>query len=97
MLRNPSKIDPKMVEISWQIELWSRPGALWAPSWRQDGPRATPTAKVNQKYSILGWPVGFKMDPKSRKSGFEIVTKNKLIFNHIFNRFWLHFGPHGPP
>ena len=30
-LRNPSKIDPKMVHVSWKIELWSRLGALWAP------------------------------------------------------------------
>ena len=40
---------------------------------------------------------GTKIDPRSRKSGSEIFTKIKSIFNQIFNRFWLHFGPHGPP
>ena len=40
---------------------------------------------------------GSKIDPRSRKSGSEIFTKIKSIFNQIFNRFWLHFGPHGPP
>ena len=59
-----------------KIDLWSCPGTLWAPSWRQDGPRATPRAKKHKKYSILGWPVGSKMEPKSIKS----LIKNRLDF-----------------
>ena len=45
----------------------------------------------------FGEVFGSKIDPRSRKSGSEIFTKIKSIFNQIFNRFWLHFGPHGPP
>ena len=45
----------------------------------------------------FGEVFGSKIDPRSRKSGSEIFTKIKSIFNQIFYRFWLHFGPHGPP
>ena len=50
-----------------EIELWSRLGARWAPSWRQDGPRVAPRVKINEKCLILGLPVGSKMEPKSEK------------------------------
>ena len=45
----------------------------------------------------FGEVFGTKIDPRSKKSALEIVTKIKLIFHQIFYRFWLHFGPHGPP
>ena len=75
-----------------KIDLWSCPGTLWAPSWRQYGPRATPRAKFNEKYSILGWPVGSKMEPKSIKN----LMKNRLDFcndfESTFSRSWVDFG-----
>ena len=80
-----------MVPNSRKFDLWSCPGALWAPSWRQDGPRATPRAKFNQKYSILGWPVGSKMEPKSIKN----LIKNRLDFcndfESTFSGSWIDF------
>ena len=80
-----------MVPNSRKFDLWSCPGALWAPSWRQDGPRATPRAKFNQKYSILGWPVGSKMEPKSIKN----LMKNRLDFcndfESTFSGSWVDF------
>ena len=92
ILRNPSNIEPKMVPNSWKIDLRSRLGALWAPAWRQDGPRATPRANFEEKYSILGWPVGSKMEPKSMKNLF----KNRLDFCNDFkttcSRSWVDFG-----
>ena len=45
----------------------------------------------------FGEVFGTRIDPRSRKSALEIVTKIKPIFHQIFYRFWLHFGPHGPP
>ena len=87
-----SQIDPQMRPNSRKIGLWSCPGALWAPSWRQYGPRATSRAKVNEKYSILGWPVGSKMEPKSIKN----LMKNRLDFcndfESTFSRSWVDFG-----
>ena len=81
-----------MVLKSWKIDLWSCLGPLWAPSWRQDGPRATPRANFDEKYSILGWPVGSKMEPKSIKN----LIKNRLDFcndfESTFSRSWVDFG-----
>ena len=81
-----------MVPNSWKIDLWSRLGALWAPSWRQDGPTVTPRASYDEKYSILGWPVGSKMEPKSIKN----LMKNRLDFcndfESTFSRSWVDFG-----
>ena len=92
ILRIPFEIDPKMVPNSWKIDFWSRLGALWAPSWRQDGPRATPRANFDEKYSILGWPMGSKMEPKSIKN----LMKNRLDFcndfESTFSRSWVDFG-----
>ena len=81
-----------MVPNPLKIDLWSGLGALWAPSWRQDGPRATPRAKNDEKYKILGWPVGSKMEPKSIKN----QIKNRLNFCNDFKstffRSWVDFG-----
>ena len=97
IIEKSNKIDPKMVPNSGKIDLWSCPGALWAPSWRQDGPRATPRAKFNEKYSILGWPVGSKMEPKSVKN----LMKNRLDFCNDFEstffRSWVDFGSKTSP
>ena len=91
-LQKSSKIDPQMRANSRKIDLWSCPGTLWAPSWRQDGPRATPRAKFNEKYSILRLPVGSKMEPKSIKNRI----KNRLDVGHDFEttffRFWVDCG-----
>ena len=81
-----------MAQISWKIELWSRLGARWAPSWRQDGPRVAPRVKINEKCLILGLPVGSKMDPKSVKN----LIKNRVDFcndfEFLFFRSWVDFG-----
>ena len=86
------KINPKMVPNSWKIDLWSCLGALWAPSWRQGGPRATARAKLDEKYVILGWPVGSKMEPKSIKkliTNWFYFTKD---FEATFSLSWIDFG-----
>ena len=95
MFENLGKIfpnRPKMVPNSRKIDLWSCPGALWAPAWRQDGPRATPRANFHENYSILGWPVGSKMEPKSVKN----LLKNQCDFcndfESTFSRSWVDFG-----
>ena len=67
-----------------KIDLWS---CLGTPSWRQDGPRATPRPEFKRKLSILGWPVGSKMEPKSIKN----LMKNQFDFCNVFEstfRFW---------
>ena len=81
-----------MVLNSWKIDLWSSLGALWAPAWRQDGPRATPRANFDEKYSILGWPVGSKMDPKSNKNLLENRLDFCNDFETTFSRYWVDFG-----
>ena len=81
-----------MVPNSRKIDLWSCPGTLWVPSWRQDGPRATLREKKHKKYSILGWPRGSKMEQKSNKN----LIKNRLDFCNdfetTFSRSWVDFG-----
>ena len=81
-----------MVQISWKLELWSRLGALCAPSWRQDGPRVAPRVKINEKCLILGLPVGSKMEPKSLKN----LIKNRVdfcnYFEFLFFRSWVDLG-----
>ena len=81
-----------MVPNSWKIDLQSCLGALWAPSWRQVGPRATPRPKINEKSWILRWPVGSKMEPKSIKN----LIKNRLDFckdfGTTFSWCWVDFG-----
>ena len=88
ILRNPSKIDPKMVPNPSEIDLWSGLGALWAPSCRQDVTRSTPRAKNNEKSSILGWLLGSKMEAKYYKN----LIKNHIDFYNgfetTFSRFW---------
>ena len=81
-----------MVEISWKIELWSCLGALWAPSWRQDGPRAIPRANFDEKYSILGWPLGSKMEPKVIKNLIENRLDFCNDFETVFSRYLVDFG-----
>ena len=91
ILRNSSKNYPNMVPNSWKIHLWSCLGALWAPSWRQDGPRATPKLKNVKKSSILGWPLGSKMEPK----WVEKLIKHRLDFcidfETTFSRYCVYF------
>ena len=74
-----------MVQSYWKIDIWKRLGALWAPALRQDGPRATPRANFGEKYSILGWPVGSKMEPKSIKH----LIENRLDFCNDFETIFL--------
>ena len=69
-----------MVPNSLKIDLQSCLGAPWAPSWRQDGPRATPRANFTEKCSNLGGAVGSKMEPKSIKN----LIKNRLDFYNDF-------------
>ena len=87
IIEKSSKIDPKMVPNSRKFDLWSCPGALWAPSWRQDGPRATPRANFNEKYSILGWPLGSKIEPKVIKSLIENRLDFCNDFETVFSRY----------
>ena len=81
-----------MVQISWKFELWSCLGALWAPSWRQDGSRMAPRAKINEKCLILGLPVGSKMEPKSIKNLIKIRVDFCNDFEFLFFRSWVDFG-----
>ena len=81
-----------MVPNSWKIDLWSCLGALWAPSWRQDGPRATPRANFDEKYLILGWPVGSNMESKSIKNLIKNLPDFCNDFESIFSRSWVDFG-----
>ena len=83
-MRNPFKIDP--------LEHFGALRALWAPAWRQDGPRATPRSKINEKFPILRSPVGSKIEPKSINN----LMKNRFDFCNdfgtTFSRFWIYFG-----
>ena len=67
-------------------------GALWAPSWRQDGSRMAPRAKINEKCSIWGLPVGSKMEPKWIKN----LVKNRIDFcndfEFLFFPSWVDLG-----
>ena len=87
-----SKIDPKMRQNSWKIDLWSRLGALWALSWRQDGPRVAPRARIDEKSSISGWPVGSKMEPKSIRNQMKNWLDFCNDFESTFSRYWVDFG-----
>ena len=75
-----------------KIQPWRCLGALWGPSWRQDGARAATRAKLNRKCKILGSPRGAKMEPKSMK----ILMKKRMIFQSDFEttffRSWYEFG-----
>ena len=81
-----------MVLNSWKIDLRSRLGALWVPAWRQDGPRATPRANFDEKYSILGWPLGSKIEPKVMKNLIENRLDFCNDFETTFSRSWVDFG-----
>ena len=92
VLRNLSNNEPKMVQHYWKINLWSRLGALWAHSWRQDSPRVVPRARVDEKYSTLGWPMGCKMNPKSIKHLMENILDFCNDFEGTFSRSCIDFG-----
>ena len=84
-----SKIDPPKIEKYsktirglFKITLLAYPQRGW---------------KSDPKTPHFGKVFGAKIDSRSEKLALEIVTKIKSNFNQIFNRFWLHFGPHGPP
>ena len=68
------------------IELWSRLGVLWAPSWRHDGPRVPPRAKIN------GGPWG----PKWSQNQSKDLIKNRVDFCNdskcLIFRSWIDFG-----
>ena len=81
-----------MVVNSWKIDLWSRLGALWALSWRQDGPRVAPRIKNNEKCSILGVPMGSKMEPKLVKNLIKFRVDFCNVFKYLFFRSWVDFG-----
>ena len=82
-----------MVPNSWKIDLWSCLGALWAPFWRQDGPRATARPRKHERYKIFEWLQDSQMLPKS----VEKVIKNRVDFRSDFEttsfRSWIDFGP----
>ena len=89
--RNLSKMDMESHQKSLQnrpqncrkfdkIDLWGCLGALWGPSWRQDGARATTRAKTIEKYTILGSAWRFKMEPTSNNN----MIKNRLDFCNDF-------------
>ena len=88
ILRIPFEIDSKMVPNSWKIDLCGCLGALWGPSWRQDGPRATPRPEIAEKYAILGWPIGSKMKLKSIQN----LVKNHLDFCNDSETCFFDFG-----
>ena len=92
ILRNPSKIEPQMQQNSWKIDLWSSLGALWVLSWRQDGPRVAPRTRIDEKSSILGWPVGSKMEPKSIRNQMKNWLDFWNDFESTFSRYWVDFG-----
>ena len=73
---NRCKIVPENGGKYEKIEPWGCLGALWGPSWRQDGARAATRAKLTRKFEILGSPRGAKMEPKSMK----IMMKKYMIF-----------------
>ena len=75
-VRNLFEHRPEEGPKSLKIELWGCLGALWGPSWRQDGARAATRAKLNRKCEILGSPRGAKMEPKS----MQILMKKRMIF-----------------
>ena len=93
MVQNPLQDGPK----SLKIELWGCLGTLWGRSWRQDGSRSTPRAKIDEKSSILGWLVGSKMGPKSMKNRMKNHIDFYNDFETIFSRFWDDFGSKNLP
>ena len=93
LLQNPLQDGPK----SLKIELWGCLGALWRPSWPQDGSRSTPRAKNNEKWWILECPGGSKMGPKSRKSQMKNHIDFYNDFETTFSRFGEDFGSKTSP
>ena len=71
-----------------KIELCSCLGILWGPSWHPDGSRSKPRPKFDERFWILGWPVGSEMGPTSIKN----QGKNQIDFHNdletSFSRFW---------
>ena len=88
IFENSFKIDPKMVPNSWKIDLWSCLGALWAPFWRQGGPRATARPRKHEKYKIFWWLQGSQMISKLVKK----VIENRVDFRSDLERLFLDLG-----
>ena len=42
---------------------------------------------------FLGAKLGGKIEPRSKKKCIENRMQNKSRFEHVLERFWLHFGP----
>ena len=91
-LQKSFKIRSKMVQNSWKIDIRSSLGALQAPAWRQDSPRATPRANFDEKYSILGWLLGSKIEPKVIKNLIENRLDFCNDFETTFSRYSIDFG-----
>ena len=92
IFEHSSKINPEMVPKSRKSDLPRCLGALWRPSWSQDGPRPTAKLKNLEKYEILGSPGRSKMEPKPLKN----LMKNRVDFCNdfetTFSRSWNYFG-----
>ena len=81
-----------MVPIYRKIDLWSCLGALWAPFWRQDGPRATARPRKHEKYMIFGWLQGSQMIPKLVQKVIENQVDFRSDLETTFSRSWVDFG-----
>ena len=91
VIQNRVKNGPK----SLKIKLWASLGALWGPSWRQDGAKTTTRAKINEKSRIWESLGDAKMERKKRS--IKNLTKNQQIswsdFETTCARSWAEVGP----
>ena len=82
---------PQECPKSLKIDLWCCLGALWGPSWRQDGAKAATRPGKHKKYQILESPWGSKIQPKSIKVWIEKIFFGKDL-GYDFARPWNDFG-----